>query len=155
MTNLSVVPGLLLVLVTTAFASGSGELRAPSIKPDTPTAVARYNEGVALAAKGDWPKAAAAYHEAVMRNPDFPEAWNGLGHALKMQRRFDESVLAYQRALALRPDYPQALEYLGEAYVAMGKLDRARPLLAKLELLDAKEASLLKRAIAQRGSAPW
>jgi tetratricopeptide (TPR) repeat protein len=62
---------------------------------------------------------------------------------------------AYQRALALRPDYPQALEYLGEAYVAMGKLDQARALLAKLELLDAKEASVLTRAIAQGGSAPW
>ncbi|HLK12354.1 MAG TPA: tetratricopeptide repeat protein [Candidatus Binatia bacterium] len=155
MRALGAVPWLLPLLATTALAFGSGELPAPATKPDTATAVARYNEGVAFTAKGDWPKAEAAYHEAVMRKPDFPEAWNGLGHALKMQRRFDDAVRAYQRALALRPGYAQAMEYLGETYVAMGKLGEARTLLARLEPLDASLAALLRRAIAQGGSAAW
>src|SRR5207245_9775576 len=40
--------------------------------------------------------------------PAFPEAWNGLGHALRKRGKFEESVKAYQEALRLRPQYPQA-----------------------------------------------
>ena len=56
---------------------------------------------------------------------------------------------AYREALRLRPDYPQALEYLGRAYVAMGRLDDARAVLARLRLLDPREADELDEAIAK------
>src|SRR3989449_8906637 len=73
-----------------------------------------------------------AYREATRVRPAFPEAWNGLGHALRKRGKFEESVKAYQEALRLRPQYPQALEYLGEAYVRMGRLAEARGGLARL-----------------------
>src|SRR5262249_3948043 len=116
---------------------------------------ARYNEGEARAAKHDWPGAEAAYRDATRLKPAFPEAWNGLGHALKNLKRYDESVRAYQEALRLRPDYPQALEYLGEAYVQMGNTADAKRLLERLRPPDAAAAASPERAMAGGGGGAW
>src|SRR5207245_1390432 len=80
--------------------------------------------------------AAAAFGRAVEMKPAYPEAWNGLGHALRNQGKYPESLKAYDEALRLRPDYPDALEYLGEAYVKLGRLDDARRVLERLKPLD-------------------
>src|SRR5260370_35930066 len=85
--------------------------------------------------------------------PAYPEAWNGLGHALRNQGKYPESLKAYDEALRLRPDYPDALEYLGEAYVKLGRLDDARRLLDRLRPLDGERARELPEAIA-RGQGP-
>jgi cytochrome c-type biogenesis protein CcmH/NrfG len=118
--------------------------------PDEPTASpaeARLQDGRGLADKQDWAAAETAFRDAIRLRSAFPEAWNGLGHALRMQKKYAESVQSYQEALRLRPDYPQALEYLGEAYVQMGKLDDARALLRRLQVLDPREAAALAGAI--------
>jgi tetratricopeptide (TPR) repeat protein len=93
--------------------------------------------------------AAAAFGRAVEMKPAYPEAWNGLGYALRNQGRYPESLKAYDEALRLRPDYPEALEYLGEAYVKLGRLDDARRVLERLRRLDAGMARELAEAIAQ------
>ena len=128
-------------LASIALAAGGDPVPEPTKKPGTerssPSAEARYNEGLALIKKHEWGAAEAAFRNAIALRKDFPEAWNELGHVLKRERRFEEAVAAYEEALRLRPDYAQALEYLGEAYVAMGKVDQARATLAKLEPLDA------------------
>lgn len=113
------------------------------------TAESRYNDGRELARTNDWRRAEDAYRDAIRLRAAFPEAWNGLGHALRKQARFEESVRAYQEALRLRPSYPQALEYLGEAYVQMGRLEEARAILTRLRPLDAREAEELAEAIRQ------
>ncbi len=147
-------------IVSAAFASDAGPVAVPSAvatpppgavppvfgKP-SPSAQLRYNEGEALASAQAWQQAETAYAEATKLNPDFAEAWNGLGHARKMQRRYPEALAAYEEALRLRPQFPQALEYLGETYVAMGTLDDARTTLAKLKPLDAALADKLAHAI--------
>ena len=109
---------------------------------------ADYNEAVQHTAKGEWKQAEAAYRRAIAARDNFPEAWNGLGHALKKQRKFAEALEAYRKALFQRPQYAQALEYLGETYVAMGKAGEARETLAKLQPLDTALATQLERAIA-------
>src|SRR5262245_23469432 len=106
-----------------ATAADTGPAAAPPQEASKPTVTAtmRYNEGAAFARQQLWPHAESAYLEATKLKADYPEAWNGLGHARKMQRKFPEALDAYQEALRLRPEFPQALEYLGETYVAMGK----------------------------------
>ena len=146
---------LLLTLVTAplAHAAGGGPVAMPPTPPGRTPAVsaeARYTDGETFANRQDWPHAEAAYREATALRASFPQAWNGLGHALKMQRRFPEALQAYQRALELRPNFPQALEYLGETYVAMGKQDDARSTLARLKPLDARLADTLQRAIDEK-----
>jgi len=88
-----------------------------------------------------------AYREALSLDPAMAEAWNGLGFALRNQRKYPESIDAYEEALKRRPHYAQALEYLGEAYVQMGRLDEARAIHARLQPLDAREARELAKAI--------
>lgn len=112
-----------------------------------------FQAGRDAQARKDWRRAAEAYEAAIKLQEAFPEAWNGLGYALRQQGRYPEAVRAYERALALRPDYAEALEYLGEAYVKMGRLDDARRMLRRLEPLDAKEAARL-RATIERAARP-
>jgi tetratricopeptide (TPR) repeat protein len=143
---------LLLALVTTtlAHAAGGPPVAVPPPPPAGRSPVSaeiRYNDGEAFAHRQQWTRAEGAYREATALRADFPEAWNGIGHALKMQRRYPDALQAYQRALTLRPDYPQALEYLGETYVAMGRLDDARGTLARLKPLDGNLGERLERAI--------
>lgn len=123
----------------------------PAAAPAMPavSAETRVNEGLALAKTNDWAGAERAYRDAIRLKPTLPEAWNGLGYALRMQQTYDESVRAYQEALRLRPNYPQALEYLGQAYVQLGKLNEAREILARLRPLDPHEAEELAQAIAR------
>src|SRR4249920_2719739 len=106
----------------------SPRFSAPPARSSPParTAEDRYNEGRAQAQQKAWGKAEDAYREAIALRAAFPEAWNGLGYALRHQKKYDDSVRAYQEALRLRPDYPEALEYLGEAYVQMGRIADAQ-----------------------------
>jgi len=115
------------------------------------------NEGLALSNAGDWSGAENKFRAAIRADRQIPEAWNGLGHALKRQQRYDAALVAYDEALKLRPDYPQALEYLGETYVELGRLDDARDVLARLEKLDRPMAERLAKSIAGETSqtASW
>src|SRR5262249_45403627 len=136
--------------------AGGGPIAVPPSPPAARGAAASdaaaspemlYNSGVQASAKGDWKQAEAAYRRAIEARDQFPEAWNGLGHALKKQRRFGEAPEAHKKPLTRRPQCPQALEYLGETYVAMGKLGEARDTLAKRKPLDAGLATQLEGAI--------
>jgi tetratricopeptide (TPR) repeat protein len=160
----------LLVIVTIALASATTVALAapdpPVNEPKTETSPAgpsepvvvdsaesRVNDGQRLAAAKEWADAERAYRDAIALRRDIPEAWNGLGYALRQQGRYTESISAYEVALRLRPQYPQALEYLGEAYVKLGRLDDAREILARLRPLDAHEAEELAEAIANAAQA--
>jgi tetratricopeptide (TPR) repeat protein len=147
----------LLLVVPPARAVDEGDLPEPAA-PAPPRAAApperRYNEGRALARRGDWPGAEGAYRDALRARPTLAEAWNALGYALRHQGKYEEAIRAYHEALRLRPDYPAALEYLGEAYVRMGRLDEARRLLERLRDLQAPEADDLARAIAEAPPPP-
>ena len=57
--------------------------------------------GNAIKTAGEIEKAIDAYNRAIQIKPDFAEAHNNLGNALKEQ---PEAVAAYQRAPAIHPD---------------------------------------------------
>jgi Flp pilus assembly protein TadD len=152
----AIVLVLLLGIAAPVVAVDDGPVKEPAPAPPA-TAVSperRYNEGRARAQAQDWRGAELAYREALRGRPAFPEAWNGLGYALRNQGKYEDAVRAYHEALRLRPDYPEALEYLGEAYVQMGRLDEAERLLERLRALNAPEARDLASAIAAARSRP-
>lgn len=115
--------------------------------PFTADVQSEYDRGVQARLAKKWATAVDAFHTAVTLRPNFPEAWNELGYALRNQGRYPESLDAYEEALRLRPDFPEALEYLGEAYVLMGRLDDAGRVLQRLRPLDAARAEELREAI--------
>lgn len=140
-----------LLLLAAAAPSLADMTPAPprSQTPPVPSAEQEYARGVAATRAKEWSVAAAAFGRAVEMKPAYPEAWNGLGYALRNQGQYAESLRAYDEALRLRPDYPDALEYLGEAYVKLGRLDDARRVLERLKTLDAGRARELSEAIAR------
>jgi tetratricopeptide (TPR) repeat protein len=115
--------------------------------PATATPSTEYQRGVRARVVKDWAGAEAAFRQAIVQRPDFADAWNELGYALRHQRRYGESVDAYLEALRLRPSFPEALEYLGEAYVEMGRLDDARRVLGRLRAVDTARAEELAEVI--------
>jgi tetratricopeptide (TPR) repeat protein len=125
-------------------------MNPPEAAPEG-SAEAKVTEGFKRADQKDWRGAEAAFLEAIRLRPAMPEAWNGLGYALRHQQRYDESVKSYQEALTLKPDYPQALEYLGEAYLQMGKVDEAKEVLQQLRAVAPSEAEELAKAIDENG----
>ncbi len=70
-------------------------------------------------------KGIASYRRALSLKPDYPEALNNLGAALKEQGKLDEAVVCYHRALSLKADYPEALNNLGVALKEQGKFEKA------------------------------
>ncbi len=58
-------------------------------------------------------EAVAHYQQALRLRPDFADAHNNLGEALREQGHLAESVARYQEALRLKPDYAEAHNNLG------------------------------------------
>ena len=116
--------------------------------PPTLSADSEYDRGVRARLVTDWGAAVEAFRGAIKMRPDFPDAWNELGFALRNQGRYGEALAAYREALRLRPDFPEALEYMGEAYVKMGALEEARQVLDRLRRLDTARAQDLATEIA-------
>jgi tetratricopeptide (TPR) repeat protein len=84
-----------------------------------------FQEGVALQRRGDMTAAERLYREIVKVQPDFAEAHNNLGVALKALDRFDEAVESYRRALAFKPDYGEARNNLARTLRALDRHEEA------------------------------
>ena len=57
--------------------------------------------------------------------PDYAEAYNNMGNALKEQGKLEEAIEAYNKALAIKPDYAEAYNNMGNALKEQGKLEEA------------------------------
>jgi len=143
-----------LTLSGLAARTGAADPSSPAVEqrrqsPAEASAATEYDRGVRARVVENWPTAEDAFRRAIAFQPDFADAWNELGFALRHLGRYPESVEAYGEALRLRPEFPEALEYLGEAYVKMGRLDDARRILDRLRALDGVRARELSEEIAK------
>ena len=57
--------------------------------------------------------------------PDYADAYNNMGNALKEQGKLEEAIEAYNKALAIKPDYAEAYNNMGIALQEQGKLEEA------------------------------
>ena len=109
-------------------------------------------------AKDEYKRAAALFTEATAKNPELPQAWNGIGFIHRKLGEYDRSLAAYERALTLAPNFPDAIEYRGETYLAMNRIEDAKQAYLTLFGLDRQQAELLMKAmagwVAQRRAAP-
>ena len=71
------------------------------------------------------------YNRALSIRPDYAEAYNNMGTALRDQGKLDEAIEAYKKALAIKPDYPEVYSNMGVALKDQGQLDEAIEVYAK------------------------
>jgi predicted O-linked N-acetylglucosamine transferase (SPINDLY family) len=74
---------------------------------------------------GQLEEAIASCYQAILLKPDFPEAYNNLGNALKDKSQLDEAIAAYRQAISFSPNHPDAHSNLGNALSDLGRLDEA------------------------------
>ena len=83
--------------------------QAIEIEPDPRL---RNNYGVMLMKAGRPSDAAGQFTAAINDQPDFADAYDGLGAALEAQGRRDDAVRMFQKALSLNPALPSAQNHL-------------------------------------------
>ena len=65
-----------------------------------------YNiSGACYASLGQLDAAVKCYEKALAINPDYAEAHNNLGNALRRLGKLDASVKSYKKAIAIKSDY--------------------------------------------------
>jgi spermidine synthase len=79
------------------------------------------NRGIRAAEHDDLGGLEEACREALLVEPDFPEAHFNLGIALYARRERREAIDHWRRAVRLRPDYPEARHNLGAALYSAGQ----------------------------------
>jgi tetratricopeptide (TPR) repeat protein len=74
-----------------------------------------------LSAQGRFDEAAAEFHKALERKPDYPEALNGLANVEARQKHFDAAVDLYRKSIALQPRNATIRTNLANALATSGK----------------------------------
>jgi tetratricopeptide (TPR) repeat protein len=86
-------------------------------------------------------KAEAAFGKALKRQPNFPQANNGLGMALSGQERHEEAVKCYRTAIKQDERFALAYSNLGAALLDMDKPEEAINPLKKAIEIEPKDSS--------------
>jgi len=66
-----------------------------------------------------------SYERAIALKPDFAEALNNRGNALRGLKRLHDALTNFDRAVAVRPDYAEALNNRANCLVDLGRLEDA------------------------------
>ena len=98
----------------------------PSARSDRNATIRRLIAEISASERsGAFERAVQGYRQILRLKPDFPQAWNNLGAALKDLGQTDEAGDAYRQAMVFRPDYADALSNLGEVLERSGRADDA------------------------------
>jgi len=111
--------------------------------------------GQYLLKQGEFDK--VIYHEsqALLIEPDFPQANNSIGIALVRKGKLPEAVVHFKRTIQMKPDYAEAYSNAGGALLDLGRYDEAMPYLTTAIKLDSNIAEAhynLGIIYAKRGS---
>jgi len=101
------------------------------------------NLGQVLVNIGDWNRldeAETLCRRAVTLAPRLPQALNGLGNVLRMQRRLEEAMEWYQRALQAEPRWVKTLHNIGHLLRDRGQYEEAARVLEDARTIDADPA---------------
>jgi tetratricopeptide (TPR) repeat protein/predicted Ser/Thr protein kinase len=100
-----------------------------------------------LATRESIDRAIAQFERAVERDPEYAEAWVGLGRTLNLKGQFLSipelalrAVECHQRAIAIDPRLASAHHLLGSAYLALKRYDEAVAAVRESLRLDANNA---------------
>ena len=112
---------------------GGGDERTnlPRGKPVDPD----YTAAVKAIKVDKFAEAIPLLQRVVSRDASNADAFNWLGYATRRNGDPAASLPLYEKALAIDPKHRGAHEYIGEAYLMLGKVDKAKEHLARLDSL--------------------
>jgi superkiller protein 3 len=84
-----------------------------------------YNKGVEAFDRGDYAGARSFYQQAIGKNPNYFEAYHGLGLALVQLKQYEAARKAFEDAIDVNPDYAEAHYGLGVVYPLLGNKMKA------------------------------
>jgi predicted O-linked N-acetylglucosamine transferase (SPINDLY family) len=91
-----------------------------------PKAINLHNiHGASNAALQRYDAAIDSYNQAIKIKPDYAEAYNNLGIALKDTGDFNAAIDSYKRAIKIKPDYADAYYNMGNALKGKGEFNAA------------------------------
>lgn len=83
------------------------------------------NQGSLKIQKGDFQGAIANFTQALVLNPNIPQAYLGLGIATSQQGNKQQAIYNYDRALQLNPNLAEAYFGRGQVYYELGNKQKA------------------------------
>ena len=101
------------------------ELFNRALEIDPKSAACRMSLGVALIAAGQREEAEVQLREAVLRKPDFFEAWDHLAIALRLQDRTAEAIECHEQVIRLKPRYATGWYHYGGTLFDLGRFELA------------------------------
>jgi formylglycine-generating enzyme required for sulfatase activity/TolA-binding protein len=126
-------------------------LKALELKPTN--GAAHHNLGALYYLRyKDYPKAEAAFREAVRLDPNSENSNMGLGLALSAQGRYGDALMPFANAAHANAANPKPLLHLGNVFAQMGQLNEARQVLGKLQTINQVDAKQLEQIIAGKAT---
>ncbi len=110
---------------TSAHLSEAKRLYLEVLEEDGQNPTALHHLGVIALQQGDNDTAVDFISRAIASKPNFAEAYNNKGTALRGLGRVDEAVQSYQKALSVHPGFADAHFNLGLAHLDLGCLEDA------------------------------
>jgi tetratricopeptide (TPR) repeat protein len=92
-------------------------------------------------------KAIVQFRAATEKYPNYYQAYNDLGFALRKTGDYTGALEAYDHALSLSPAFAPAIEYRGEAYLGLDRVEDAKQAYMALFPTDRGQADLLFTAM--------
>jgi lipoprotein NlpI len=130
--------------------AGCGRIIENAKLPERVRAVAFYNRGNALAAKGDNDAAIADYDAAIKLDPKNARAFNNRGTVYRDKGDAEHAMSDFAAAVKLNVRNGDAHYNLGNAYVAKGEMQKAIASYSAAIMADRRNANAyVARAIAQ------
>ena len=130
-----------------AFAAGSESSKQ---EKTSTTHSKEYYKAVKLIKANNFKEAIILLETLVTANPKDADILNYLGFSYRKTGDLVKSSQYYKQALNINPKHLGALEYQGELFITLGKIDKAKANLARIDdicFTQCKELRTLEKAI--------
>ncbi len=84
-----------------------------------------YNTGIGYLGRDEYAQALPYFIEAVVVDPDYPEAWFQIGYCDTELGRYAQAVDAFKRAVKIKPNFAEAYSNMGNAYSYLDRYQAA------------------------------
>jgi len=102
------------------------------------------NKGIALAERGDYPKALDTFRALYSKHPENPDVLYNYGLLLNELRFFVEASSILQKLVEINPGYKNAKVALAFTFLHLNKLEEAEKLLEEARITDPDNTFLLR-----------